>query len=167
MAWAAGLAAAAPAAPLDELRWLAGCWQQDDGHRGSVEVWLPAAGNSMLGMSRTVRGGRTVFFEFMQLRSPPADNPGAGAAAVEFVASPSGRAATTFRATALSPTAATFENPAHDFPQRIVYEFVAATGEQPAKLRARIEGVQQGRPKTIHFPMTRAPCDAAFAEPKP
>ncbi|MGH8854313.1 MAG: hypothetical protein ACREWI_08545 [Telluria sp.] len=42
-----------------------------------------------------------------------------------------------------------FENPAHDFPQRIIYRRVGDTG-----LHARIEGKGKG----IDFPMRRTAC---------
>jgi hypothetical protein len=38
-----------------------------------------------------------------------------------YLAQPGGRAPVQFRLTARTRTGATFENPAHDFPQRIVY----------------------------------------------
>ena len=47
-----------------------------------------------------------------------------------------------------------FENPQHDFPQRIIYRL-----EKDGSLLARIEGVNQGREKGINFPMKRAKCD--------
>ena len=68
----------------------------------------------MLGMSRTVRRGETVEFEFMQLRHLPDGT-------LAFIASPSGQAPTVFPLLRISDAEATFENPQHDFPQRVVY----------------------------------------------
>jgi hypothetical protein len=45
-----------------------------------------------------------------------------------------------------------FENPAHDFPQRIRYR---ASG---AALQARIEGTMNGKTRGIDFPYTRTNC---------
>ena len=55
-------------AQLERLGWLAGCWAAEKGEAGSVEHWLPLAGGTMLGIGRTVRNGRTVEHEFMQIR---------------------------------------------------------------------------------------------------
>ena len=46
---------------------------------------------------------------------------------------------------------ATFENPAHDFPQRVVYERTSDDA-----LLARIEGEQAGKAASVDFPMKRA-----------
>ncbi len=54
---------------VESLAWLAGCWQPEKGDAGSGEHWLPPAGGAMLGVSRTVKNGKTVEFEFMQLRT--------------------------------------------------------------------------------------------------
>lgn len=148
------LAAAAPplvvAQPeaLARLAWLAGCWSAVGAEPGSVEHWLPPAGGTMFGVSRTVKGGRTVAHEFLQIR---ADAGGS----VEYVASPSGQRTTAFALARLDANEAAFENPAHDFPQRIVYTRLDA-----GRLVARIEGTRGGQARVIRFPMTRVACDA-------
>lgn len=53
---------------LAELGWIAGSWQTAPGGRTRTEEhWTRAAGDSMLGMSRTVAGSRTVEFESVRL----------------------------------------------------------------------------------------------------
>ena len=54
-------------ADVADLRWLAGCWSQDGREAGSVEQWTAPAGGTMLGMSRTVSGGKTVAFEHLRI----------------------------------------------------------------------------------------------------
>ena len=103
------------------------------------------AGGMMLGMSRTVKQGRTVEFEFMQIRTTDAGS-------LAFIAKPSGQDEATFPLLRLSDTEAAFENLQHDFPQRIIYR---RDGE---KLRARIEGMRNGAIRAVEFPMTRAAC---------
>jgi hypothetical protein len=46
-----------------------------------------------------------------------------------------------------------FENAAHDFPQRVLYRREAAD-----RLVARIEGLRNGQPRGIDFPMQRMAC---------
>lgn len=152
--WACALATAAGCASaegkLARVAWLAGCWQADGGEPGSGEQWMAPAGGAMLGMSRTVRRGRMVTHEFMQIREAAA---GGG---IEFHAQPAGQVPATFAAKKVDEGEVVFENAAHDFPQRVVY---AADG--PGKLMARIEGAQQGRERVVRFPMTRVPCEGA------
>lgn len=138
------------AAPSDvsSLAWLAGCWQSDGAEAGSGETWMPPAGGTMFGMSRTLKGGKTVAFEFMELRVL-ADG------RLAFVAHPSGQEGATFPLLRADSAEAVFENTAHDFPQRVVYARDGAS-----KLKARIEGTRNGKPLVVPFPMTRLACDA-------
>lgn len=138
------------AAPHDlgaKLGWLQGCWAADGADAGSVEQWTSAAAGTMLGMSRTVRGGKVRAFEFMQLRE---DQPGK----LTFTAQPSGQAPTTFSLLRESENEFVFENLAHDFPQRVIYR---RAGENA--LHARIEGMSKGAVKGIDFPMKRVKCE--------
>ncbi len=140
-------AANAAGAPIEKLAWLGGCWASDGGEKGSGEQWMPLGGGSMLGMSRTVKNGKTVATEFMQIRS---DDTGA----ITFTAMPSGQATATFPLLRISEDEVVFENPTHDFPQRIAYQRVDA-----AHLRARIEGGSGDTAKVIAFPMQRIRCE--------
>jgi hypothetical protein len=55
------LAAAGPvpgqARSLAPLGWLAGCWELRQGTRVTLEMWMPPAGELMLGASRTTGNG--------------------------------------------------------------------------------------------------------------
>jgi hypothetical protein len=100
----------------------------------------------MLGTSRLVRNGRTVQWEFMRIVQ--SDDGG-----IEYIASPSGQATTIFRLLTLNDRKVVFENAAHDFPQRVVYE--RHSGE---RLVAHIEGTIDGNERRMDFPMTRTTC---------
>ena len=50
---------------LSDLAWLAAGWQGTMGKAQIEEHWIQPAGGMMLGVSRTVAGGRTVSFEFL------------------------------------------------------------------------------------------------------
>lgn len=132
---------------IDRVAWLAGCWQGHFGEPGTVEQWLAPAGGTMLGVSRTVKQGKTVEFEFMQLRQLPDG-------VLAFVAQPSGRPPTVFRALILRSTEAVFESPEHDFPQRVSY-----SRPEESRLLARIEGVRNGETRRIEFSFSRVSCD--------
>lgn len=153
---AAAVPARAQAPSVEGLAWLGGCWRAENAEAGSGEHWLPLAGNTLMGVSRTVRQGRTVDFEFMQVRQL-ADG------SVVFAAQPKGRPETLFTLRPGAPREAVFENTAHDFPQRVIYRL-----EDGGRLRARIEGQRDGRVRGIDFPLQRVPCEAlADAAPTP
>ncbi len=117
------------------LDWLVGHWCSDS---GIEELWLTSPGDLMLGVNRTVVGGRTRAFEFLRIA---ADGNG-----VRYLAQPGGREATAFRLTDTGERWARFDNPAHDFPQRIEYR---RDGE---RLVAEISGPGEGgRVKSIPF----------------
>jgi hypothetical protein len=79
-----------------------------------------------------------VFFEFLRIETRPDG--------VYYVAQPRGADATAFRLTRVSDTEAVFENPAHDFPKRIIYRKQADGG-----LIARIEGDGSEKEKAQEF----------------
>ena len=144
-------AAAQAQPPIDRLAWLGGCWQRTAGG-GAVtieEQWMAPRGGAMLGVSRTVRRDSVVEYEFLRIHA-------AGDTLV-YDAMPSGQRRTEFRAAPGAGDAAevTFANPAHDFPQRIVYRRAGADS-----MVARIEGMRGGQLRTVSFPFRRAACPA-------
>lgn len=135
------------ASDVAALAWMAGCWAPEQGETGSVEHWLPPAGGTMLGMSRTVKKGQTVEFEFMQLRVNAEGK-------LVFIALPSGQREATFVASHVGKDSVTFENPQHDFPQKVSYRL-----ESDGRLVGRIEGTRGGTVRGIDFPMRRVACE--------
>ncbi|NJC28711.1 DUF6265 family protein [Xanthomonas arboricola] len=149
----AGTGTSARAADISQLAWLGGCWKSDTAEPGSGEHWLPLAGGTLLGVSRTVKQGKTVEFEFMQIRA-------AESGQLAFIAMPSGQKTVVFPLLRLGETEVVFENPQHDFPQRVIYQVEGET-----KLRARIEGMRKGALRVIEFPMNRVSCDSQLKLP--
>ena len=132
---------------FDKLSWIAGCWQGDmRGGAKTQEQWMKPEGGSMLGMSRTVVNGKTPFFEFLQIKREGDD--------LYYVARPQGKEPTSFKLVKLNDNAAIFENPEHDFPQRIVYQ-----RQIDGSLIALLEGDDKGKPKRVEFPMQRVRCE--------
>jgi hypothetical protein len=134
---AATMTSQAVSSSVVDLAWLSGCWQYGAGSRTVTEFWLPPDGGTMLGLSRTVSGGKTVEHEFLLLRI--------GARGVEYVARPSGQAEAIFTATKVGADEVVFENPAHDFPTRITYR--KTTGG----VVATIDGLVKGKPRAVEF----------------
>ena len=131
---------------IEDLDWLAGCWAAAGGEPGSVEQWTRPAGGTMLGVNRTVRNGRTVAHEFIRIHET-------GEGSLEFVANPSGQAGAAFGLVHLSGDEVVFENPDHDFPQRIIYRL-----KEGGVLQARIEGTVDGTARGVDFPFRRIAC---------
>jgi hypothetical protein len=105
------------------------------------EIWLAPKGGMLLGLHRDVVPGQRAFFEFLRIVES-----GDG---IVYEASPGGRPATAFTLTSLDGERAVFENPAHDFPQRIIYM------RQGDDLRARVEGMQNGRARSEEWAWRR------------
>lgn len=127
--------------------WLAGCWQRSGEGWRAVEHWMQPDGGTMLGMSRTVVRDTTREFEFLQLRTDDNED-------LFYVAFPSGQKETWFKLVKFENDRAVFENPEHDFPQRIIYAL-----KEDGSLLARIEGMSKGKPRSVDFPMQRIDCD--------
>lgn len=144
------LLAVSPALGSPLPHWLAGHWRVEDGGRVTDEVWLAPAQGLMTGMSRT-HGGKSAFFEFVRIESR--------ADGLYYIAQPRGAAATEFRALRSDADRVEFENAAHDFPQRIVYERNGADA-----IAARIEGTVDGKPRVERWEYRRVR-DAAAATP--
>jgi hypothetical protein len=142
------LPAVAGDGPVAGMKWLSGCWASVDGEPGSGEQWMAPAGRSMFGISRTVRDGTTVAFEFMRIAE---DEHGK----VVFVALPSGQKPTTFELISLSENEVVFENPEHDFPQRVIYRLMPGN-----RLTGRIEGTVNGTARHVDFPMMKSHCES-------
>jgi hypothetical protein len=109
-----GLPTAGVPASIAEVAWIAGTWQGPSGTAAVEERWSDPASGGMIGVARTVRGGALVNFEFLCLSER--------AGTVAYVAMPDARMPPTFFVlTKVGPGSATFENPAHDFPQVVRY----------------------------------------------
>ena len=96
----------------------------------------------MIGMGRTVQGGKTLAWEYLRI-----------AVSVDrlvYFASPSGQADAAFPLKYISTSELVFENPSHDFPQRVIYQRGPA-----GTLNARVEGTTSRGPRTETFAYKR------------
>ena len=143
----AGLAlgASAATAATAELDWLAGQWCGGSAERKIDEVWLPEAGGTLLGMSRTVLGGNTASFEFMRIVSEDG--------IPQLRVQPGGAAEVAFTRSAAGDGWIRFDNPANDFPTRIEYRregdalhaFIAGPGRDGTDVRIPYDYRRCGR----------------------
>src|SRR5688572_18781469 len=137
----------AQAAAIEGFAGMSGCWERNE-KSGAVatEMWMKPAGTSMMGMGRTVKNGKTVDYEMMRIETR--------ADGIYFVAKPKANPEeTAFKLKSSAGGEFAFENPQHDFPQRVIYK---VNGNS---LTGRIEGTQNGKSMGFDFPMTRVKCE--------
>jgi hypothetical protein len=122
--------------------WMSGHWCNRDAGSQGDEYWLPEAGGLMIGLSRTVAAGQKTQFEFLRIELIDG--------VPTYLAQPQGRTATAFKRSDSGDNWIRFENPAHDFPQRIEYR------REGAALHAKITGPgEDGKDFSIPFEFRR------------
>ena len=104
----------------------------------------PRAG-LMLGVSRTVVGDSLREYEQVALFQRGGH--------LIYAATPARQATAEFTSIAVSDSAVTFENPTHDFPQRVIYRRRGADS-----LIARVEGMRRGQLRGSDYPYRRVTC---------
>jgi hypothetical protein len=129
--------------PLSAISFMSGCWTGPSSNGGIIEEQnTDAAENLMIGMTRYVRGGRVVDFEFTTIERTD----------TSFVMTPrpKGVKSDSFPLKTLEANTAVWENLAHDFPQRIIYR----KGDD-GSLVARIEGTTPRGERHVEWVMRR------------
>jgi hypothetical protein len=123
--------------------WIGGYWLSCDGGRETAESWIGAGTGTLLGTNLSGGG-----FEFLRI----AANEDGG---LSYYSMPNGRSPpTAFAMTRNADQRVVFENPQHDFPQRIIYE------RDGDVMVARIEGPMDGRAESMEWRFRRAEQDA-------
>ena len=130
---------------IENLSWLSGCWEGRDGDSLLEEHWSKPEGQTMLGFGRTLKDNKTTFFEFLQIREEMGG--------LVYLPQLQGAAAVEFKMVSFDKDKFVFDNPSHDFPQRIIYQ------RQNLMLLAAIEGVQKGKQMREEYLMKRVRCN--------
>ena len=143
-----GVSAQEPKPTMDAVTFIAGCWEINRPEKQSLtnEQWMSPVGGAMIGMARSVRNGKMGSYEYLRIVK---DDIG-----IHYIAKPSqSKSETSFKLVKWAANEAVFENPTHDFPQRIVYKLTGADS-----LTARIEGTTNGKASGMDFPYVRGKC---------
>ena len=130
---------------IQQAAWLQGCWESTTRQGIVEEHWMAPRGRNMLGVSRTVNGERLVAFELVVLREQDER--------LAYEAHPSGQKSAVFVSSTVTDSDLLFENPKHDFPQRVGYKRGG-----PDLLHAWIEGVRNGQSRRVDFEYRRVKC---------
>ncbi|MEX2151950.1 MAG: DUF6265 family protein [Gemmatimonadaceae bacterium] len=134
------------------VRWLASCWEMSAPNRRVVERWYEPSSGEMRGNSRTIAGAREIEGERLRIYEK--------GDTLVYDAHPSGQARTEFRGRPTVAGEIAFENPQHDFPQRISYRKVGSDS-----LLARIEGDRAGRRAPVNYAYRRVGCSGFTDSP--
>jgi hypothetical protein len=118
---------------VDQLYWMTGAWVAENEGVRTEEHWTAPRAGTMFAVGRTIEDEKTLFYEYLRIEA-------SGDSAI-YYASPRGRGTTPFKMTDVSDRRVIFENPQHDFPQRITY-----WRDEKNQLHAQIEGTQRGEP---------------------
>ena len=136
------LAAAAVAADVAKLDWLAGTWVQEKPGAVVREMWLPPRDGAMAGVTLTTKPGKAAVAEFAKITVEPEG--------VTYTAIVGRQPPTPFVLLPGKDGEAVFENKAHDFPQRVFYRRCGPD------LCAGIEGTLNGKAEREEWRYTRA-----------
>lgn len=148
------LAALLCAMPLSPARaqempdWMEGAWLSCADGEETAEIWRGAGSGLMVGVNH-MRSGDAAMFEFLRIAW--------GAQGMTFYSSVQGAPPVAFPLVNQTEQRVVFENPGHDFPQRVIY------ARDGADLTARIEGRNNGRDAFVDWrfhpatPATRCP----------
>jgi len=127
----AALIGASTAADVSSLSWLSGAWSQKAAEgRWTEEYWTPPRGYIMIGAGLSGQGKTTRSFEHMRIMVD-------GHGRIAFYGMPGGAPAVAFPLVRQEPNLVVFENPAHDFPQRVSYRL---NGKQLIATVSKIDG---------------------------
>lgn len=130
---------------LEQAHWLLGTWQNQSPEGVGTEVWRQENDSVYAGTSHFVIGSDTVSSEAIRLEAI-----GTSLAYVPTVKGQNNDAPVRFTLSSATDKQLVFENPAHDFPQKISYTQLSADS-----LVAEISGTVEGQVQAQAFPMKR------------
>jgi hypothetical protein len=128
-----------------QASWLIGKWANTTTQRHDYESWEKYNDSTYLGKSYSIQGGDTVSSESIRLVEDSES-----IHYIPIVLGQNNNLPVSFKLTVLEANKLIFENPAHDFPQRISYQLVS-----PDSLVAEISGMVKGEHRARQFPMRR------------
>lgn len=132
-------------AQLSKTSWLIGTWQKQSAKGILTESWQQLDDSTFVGRSFFVNNGDTVSSEFIRL-----EHRNGKLYYIPTVADQNEGKPIIFTQTSLKDSSVTFENPEHDFPQKIYYQF-----QKPDSLIAEVSAMANGSQKSIVFRMER------------
>lgn len=127
------------------LKWLPGKWENQTQRGKMVEEWSKLNDSTYTGRSYMITATDSISLESIVLKKE-----GDEIFYIPTVKGQNNEQPVKFKLTFSSPNQLVFENPAHDFPQKITY-----TLESENSLMAEISGVINGQQRARKFPMKK------------
>ncbi|NHM06949.1 hypothetical protein G4D82_06925 [Flavobacterium sp. CYK-4] len=130
---------------LQAADWLIGTWENQDPQGKMIEIWSKANDSIYIGESYYIKAKDTLHSEQIQLVQ--------NGELVQYIPTVKGQnndQPVNFNLTSKTDKELVFENPKHDFPQKIVYKKITADS-----LVATISGTQQGKASSESYPMRK------------
>ena len=130
---------------IKNASWLIGTWENKTTRGSMYEHWAAGGSQELLGKSFILRGSDTVIFETIRLVQE-----GELLIYIPTVKNQNQGLPVRFPSTSVNEDQLVFENPQHDFPQKITYTRVGKDS-----LVAEISGIRNGKAGKQTFPMKR------------
>ncbi len=130
---------------LNRAQWLIGSWKGVIGEGVSVENWYKQDDSTYAGAGLFIKGNVNLSEESVKLYQRGKD--------LYYEPTVKGQndgKPITFKMISITPKKMVFENPQHDFPQKITY-----TQMTDDSMVATISGIDKGMMRAENFPMTR------------
>lgn len=130
---------------IENAGWLTGLWENLYPEGKASEKWDKLNDSTLVGSSHFIAGGDTVSAESIRL-----EQHGDDLFYIPIVRDQNAGQPVSFKLTSSSGDQLVFENPAHDFPQKITYARISADS-----LVAEISGIVEGQLRRQQFPLGR------------
>lgn len=130
---------------ITKTQWLIGSWENKSEYGTLTENWEKINDSVFHGTSYFIKGKDTLHNETIELAQK-----GENLVYSPNVKGQNSDLPVVFKMTGATASQVVFENPAHDFPQKISYKLV-----NKDSIVAEISGIQQGKPASETYPMGR------------
>ncbi len=130
---------------LKKMEWLIGSWEQKLPEGTLTETWSRENDSTFSGTSYFIKEKDTIHSESISLTQNKEE-----LLYIPTVIGQNNDEPVTFKLTSEAENTFTFENPTHDYPQKITYKKVNETN-----LLASISGKQQGKESKESYPMKK------------
>ncbi|WP_367754613.1 DUF6265 family protein [Flavobacterium sp. WC2421] len=131
---------------IKTAHWLLGTWENKTAEGNLSETWEKVNDSTYEGQSYFIKGKDTIHFETIQLQQKGEE--------LTYNANVQGQnedKPVPFKLTKTTEKELVFENPKHDYPQKISYKSVSKDS-----LIAEISGMQSGKPSSEKYVMTKS-----------
>jgi hypothetical protein len=130
---------------IEKANWLIGTWQNNSQTEKTIEIWKKENDSTYLGKSYSLHNADTISSERIRL-----EEHGDKCFYIPVVKNQNKGEVVKFTLTSMDANQLVFENPEHDFPQKISYTLMTNDS-----LFAEISGTYKGQQESKRYPMHR------------